>query len=109
MHSIILCLENWSIFAIATSNFLLLLSLNFQIKIIGKQVSKDGKEFGEESNFFIDFSIPNSFIIGTSTSEPSQSPTVSQPVAAPQQSNVQSTQTVPVKPDEKTLDGQIAR
>ena len=86
--------------------------LNFQIKIIGKQVSKDGKEFGEESNFFIDFSIPNSFIIGTSTSEPSQSPTVSQPVAAPQQSNVQSTQTVPVspvKPDEKTLDGQIAR
>lgn len=84
--------------------------LNFQIKIIGKQVSKDGKEFGEESNFFVDFSIPNTFSIGT-TSQPvttPQQPAVVQPTqTAP--TDQKPTQPTPVKPDEKTLAGQIAR
>lgn len=87
--------------------------LNFQIKIIGKQVSKDGKEFGEESNFFVDFSIPNTFSIGT-TSQPvttPQQPAVVQPTQTvpTDQKPTQPTQPTPVKPDEKTLDGQIAR
>jgi len=86
--------------------------LNFQIKIIGKQVSKDGKEFGEESSFFVDFSIPNSFTIGTTAvTQPQPAPAPQQAADQPKQPepSVQSVPATSVKPDEKTLAGQIAR